>query len=70
MKLNRKMKKDKCGSMCKDSCGGALYFFGFVGAAVYYISTATGFWIGVWGFIKAMIWPAFMVYELMHFLGM
>ncbi len=54
------------------SCGlaGAVYGLGFIGAAVYYISQATGFWIGVIGFLKAIVWPAFLVYELLGFLGM
>jgi hypothetical protein len=34
-----------------------------IGAAVYYISAATGFWMGVVGFLKAIVWPAFLVYE-------
>ena len=42
---------------------GAVYGLGLIGAAVYYISTATGFWMGVLGFLKALVWPAFMVYE-------
>jgi len=40
-----------------------LYFMGFIGAAIYYISTATDFWIGVVGVLKAIVWPAFLVYE-------
>ena len=64
-------KEDSCKQGCKsDSCGGAFYITGFVGAAVYYISTATGFWNGVLGFIKAMVWPAFLVFEFLKFLGM
>ncbi len=53
------------------SCGpaGAVYGLGVVGAAVYYISHATGFWMGVIGFLKAIVWPAFLVYELLGFLG-
>ncbi|MFH0978032.1 MAG: hypothetical protein V1837_01890 [Candidatus Woesearchaeota archaeon] len=51
-------------------CGGALYGLGFIGSAVYYISTATGFWMGVLGFLKAIVWPAFLVYSLMKSLGM
>ena len=47
----------------------AIYGLGFVGAAVYYISVATGFWMGVLGFLKAIVWPAFMVYELLTFLN-
>lgn len=48
---------------------GALYGMGFIGAAIYYISTAAGFWMGVLGFLKAMVWPVFMVYELLKFLA-
>ncbi len=53
-------------------CGpaGAVYGLGFIGAAIYYISTATGFWIGVLGFLKAIIWPVFLIYHAMGFLGM
>jgi len=50
--------------------GGAVYGLGFIGAAVYYISTATSFWIGVLGFLKAIVWPVFLVFELMKYLGM
>ena len=49
---------------------GAVYGLGFVGAAIYYISTATGFWMGVLGFLKAIVWPAFLVYEVLKYLGM
>jgi len=51
------------------ACGGAVYGLGFIGAAVYYISTATGFWNGVLGFIKAIVWPAFLVFEMLKSLG-
>ena len=53
---------------CK--CGGAVYGLGFVGALIYYLSTATGLWNGVWGVIKAILWPAFLTFELMKYLGM
>lgn len=48
---------------------GAVYGMGFIGAAVYFIAHATGFWMGVWGFIKAMFWPAFLVYEAFKYLA-
>ncbi len=41
----------------------AVYGLGFIGAAVYFIWHATGFWIGVLGFLKAIVWPAFLVYD-------
>jgi hypothetical protein len=43
------------------------YFFSVVGAAVYFIQHAVGFWPGVLGIIKALVWPAFMVYKLLEF---
>ena len=67
----RKVKKVKCTPHISSSCkSGAIYGLGFIGALVYYISTATGFWIGVWGVLKALVWPAFLVYELLKFLVM
>ena len=48
---------------------GAVYFFGFIGAAIYYISAATTFWIGVLGFLKAIVWPVFLVMDALKFLG-
>jgi hypothetical protein len=46
----------------------AVYGLGFIGAAIYFISQATSFWIGVLGFLKAIVWPAFLVYELLKYL--
>ena len=56
----------------KISCGGstgAIYGLGFFGAVIYYISTATTFGMGVIGVIKAIVWPGFIVFELLKFLG-
>ncbi len=53
----------------KGGAGNAIYGLGFIGAAVYYISTATSFWMGVLGFLKAIVWPAFLVYEGLKFFG-
>ena len=61
--------KERKKSMNRHTTDSALYFFGFIGAAIYYISTASTFWIGVIGFLKAMIWPAFLVFEALKYLG-
>lgn len=42
---------------------GAVYGLGFIGACVYFIGQATTFWLGVLGFLKALVWPAFLVFE-------
>ncbi len=47
---------------------GAVYGLGFIGAAIYFISTATTFWIGILGVLKAIVWPAFLVYEALKVL--
>ena len=56
--------------MQSNSSQGAVYGLGMIGAAIYFISHATGFWMGVLGFLKAIVWPAFLVYEAMAKLGM
>ena len=48
---------------------GAVYGLGLIGAAIYFISGATGFWIGVLGFLKAIVWPVFLVLEAFRSLG-
>lgn len=48
---------------------GAVYGLGLIGAAIYFIGTATTFWMGVLGFLKALIWPVFLVYELLKYLN-
>jgi hypothetical protein len=53
-----------------NASSGAVYGLGLIGAAVYYISTATSFWMGALGFLKALVWPAFLVYEALKNLAM
>lgn len=48
---------------------GAVYGLGFIGAAIYYIGAATSFGAGVVGFFKALVWPAFLVFEALKSLG-
>ncbi len=47
----------------------AIYGLGFIGAAIYFISNAVGFWMSILGFLKACVWPVFLVYEAFKFLG-
>lgn len=63
------MAKNKICGCCGGGCSGAVYGLGFVGAVIYYISTATGFWNGVLGILKAIVWPAFLVFELLKYLA-
>lgn len=45
---------------------GAFYGLAFVGAAVYYIQQANTFWMGVVGLLKALFWPAMLMYRLLE----
>ena len=56
--------EDKCKNNHRGAAagGGAVYGLGMIGAAVYFISHAVSFGMGVLGFLKALVWPAFMVY--------
>lgn len=47
----------------------AVYGLGFIGAVIYYISNATTFWLGALGVLKAIVWPAFLVYEALKLLN-
>lgn len=49
--------------------GSAVYGLGLIGALVFYIQQADGFWSGVLGILKALVWPAFVVYDLLKFLA-
>ena len=57
---------------CTDHGSGsasAVYGLGFIGAIIYFISTATSFWMGVLGIVKAILWPAFLVFEALKAVG-
>ena len=46
----------------------AIYGLGIIGAAFYYIQHAATFWIGVLGLIKAVFWPAIVLYRVLELL--
>ena len=47
---------------------GGAYFLGMIGAAVYYIQQSDTFWGVVLALLKALVWPAFLVYHLLKFI--
>ena len=66
---------DSCKQMCKTNnkyggtshgTAGALYFVGFIGALVYWMQAAVGFGAVVTGILKALVWPAYIVYKLLE----
>ncbi|MCX6812600.1 MAG: hypothetical protein NTW79_03185 [Candidatus Berkelbacteria bacterium] len=67
-----KVEKDECCPPKKHhkmhGASNGFYGLGFVGALIYFIQHATTFWIGVYGILKALVWPAILVYKLLGFL--
>ncbi len=61
--MKNKKKIQNCGTES------AIYCLGVIGSAIYYISHASGFWMGVLGLLKSLVWPAFLVYELLKYVG-
>lgn len=56
-------KMQNCDSM---SC---IYILGMIGSAVYFIGKATSFGGGVVGFLKALVWPAFLAHAALKHLA-
>lgn len=79
-KMGMRMGKDHCDCECcghhhrgmKWGGGGsnAVYGLGFVGALVYFVSTASGVGAGLLGILKAIVWPAYFVYYMFEYLGL
>ena len=47
-----------------------IYFLAFFGAVVYYIQHATSFLDGLLGVLKALVWPAMIMYKVLALLQM
>ncbi len=54
----------------QNGASGAVYGLGMIGAWVYFMGHATTFWLAVLGFLKGIVWPAFLVYEALKYLNM
>ena len=57
-------KKNKMNS--SHGTAGALYFVGFIGSLIYWWQAATNFGAVVTGFLKSLVWPAYIVYKLLE----
>lgn len=59
------MKKFSCNNI---GCTQPLYGLGFIGALVFYLQHSVGILGFILAFLKAIVWPAFMVYDLLNYL--
>jgi hypothetical protein len=67
--FTRGQDKNTCCKPHHGTCGGAVYGLGFIGSLIYFVSTADSFWMGILGVLKAIVWPAVLVYGLLKSLG-
>jgi hypothetical protein len=49
-----------------DGSNGAVYGLGLIGALIYFMQAANGFGEVVTGFLKALVWPAYVIYKLLE----
>jgi hypothetical protein len=49
---------------------GFIYLMTIVGAAVYFVGRADGFWAVVLALLKALVWPVFVVYRVLELLNL
>ena len=62
------MKNANWKGMQKNSGMGPIYFLGLVGALVYFLQTSTSLVQGLIGVLKALVWPAILVYDIFKLL--
>lgn len=67
------MKQEYAGDTCRcrgrhqaQAGGGAVYGLGLLGAAIYYFQHAAGFTDYLLGVLKALVWPAYIVYKVLE----
>ncbi len=48
---------------------GFIFFVAFIGATVYFVQQSSGFWGFILAILKAIVWPAFVVFHALHLLG-
>lgn len=48
---------------------GFVYLLTIIGAAVYFVGEADGFWGVVLALLKALVWPAFVAYRALQLMS-
>lgn len=48
---------------------GAVYGLGLIGALVYFLGQANSFSEGLLGILKALVWPALLIYKVLGLLN-
>ena len=48
---------------------GFILFLAYLGAVVYFIEQSSGFFGFIWALLKAIVWPAIVVYNVFELFG-
>ncbi len=48
---------------------GFVFFVAWIGALVYFVGQVDGFWNIIGAFLKACVWPAYVLYHVLELLG-
>lgn len=64
------VKENKKVSGGSGAAAGGTYGLAFIGALIYFIQHADTFWIGVLGVLKAIVWPAILIYKVLEYLNL
>jgi hypothetical protein len=51
-----------------NNVAGGIFGLAFIGALIYFLKGAGSFSAVIWGILKAMVWPAILIYKLFEFL--
>lgn len=73
MEKEEERKQSKCTNKSTGTNGGMMggvYGLAFIGAVVYFVQQADGFWMGVLGVLKAIVWPAILIYKAFSMLNL
>lgn len=67
MSAKESMQKAK---IAKHGPWGFFHFLAYIGAAIYFISQSDGtFWAVILGLLQAIVWPVYLVYNVLLVLG-
>lgn len=62
------MAKEKVKVIEKGGSAGGLWFMGFIGSAIHFVSQVDGFGNVLWALLKAAVWPAYLINRVFELL--
>jgi hypothetical protein len=66
MAKDKKIKVVKQGG---DGMFGVVYFMTVIGAAVYFVQQSEDFWGFIGALLQGLVWPAFLIHDVLEGLG-